>query len=114
MLTTTVFAKKLSADKKAAECGNIKCIRNHIDYINDQILMLLAERTAYVRRAGIIKGPKQSASDPRRLQDELITIKKKSIQKNIPVEISLNTFNAMIQASIHYQQQYKTKFFNEH
>lgn len=111
-LNTSGYAQALLIDKNAAQCNDIKCIRTHIDNIDDRILTLLAERTAYVRRAGIIKGPIQSANDNARVQDELAQINKKSIKLNVPVEISLKTFSSLIQASIQYEQQYKNKYFS--
>jgi isochorismate pyruvate lyase len=109
--STCGFAKSLSVDEQAMQCSNIKCIRVHIDNIDDRILSLIAERTAYVRRAGIIKGQAQPANDKKRVREELADIEKKSIKQNIPVEISSVTFSALIQASIQYQQQYKDKYF---
>jgi isochorismate pyruvate lyase len=102
-----------SYDKNAAACADIKCVRAHIDNINDQILELLAERTAYVRRAGILKGPSHPADDPARVRHELAVISAKSSQKHLPAEISISTFMALIQSSIEYQQRFKDHYFTK-
>jgi isochorismate pyruvate lyase len=102
-----------SYDNNAAACADIKCVRAHIDVINDQILELLSERTAYVRRAGILKGPSHPANDPARVRSELAAIAAKSSRKHLPVEISVRTFKALIQSSIEYQQRFKDHYFGK-
>lgn len=109
-LISSTFAKTVTTDE-ATKCRNIKCIRNHIDVINDRILALLAERTAYVKRAGIIKGPDNIDNYSARVREELLIIKKKSLQQNVPEEISISTFTAIIQSSIRYQRDYVAGYF---
>jgi chorismate mutase len=110
LLTQSTYANS-SYDQQSARCNDLACVRAHIDDINNQLLELLAERTAYVRRAGIIKGPQRTANDVARVKTELTVITAKSHLKNLPVEISVPTFKTLIQASIDYQQKYKDAYF---
>jgi chorismate mutase/alkylhydroperoxidase family enzyme len=101
----------IAYDREAKKCEKIVCIRKNINSLNDQILDLIAKRTAYVRQAGMIKGPKKQADDPDRVREELELIKNKSLSQGIPLEISLKVFQALIQSSIQYQQKYKDEYF---
>lgn len=87
------------------QCHDISCIRENIDRINEQILILLAERTAYVKRAGDIKSKTtQVAEDRPRVAVQEQKIIERSIELEIPLEISISTFRAIVENSILFQQ----------
>lgn len=89
------------------ECYDILSIRKEIDRINDQILHLLAERTAYVQRAGDIKSQKlKIANDSQRVLEQELKLLQTSDALGLPPEITLATFRALVEASIQFEQAY--------
>lgn len=88
-------------------CHDIASIRIEMDRINNDILKLLAERTAYVKRAGDLKSRTTKVADDRqRVSDQEKKIIEKSIELQLPVEISLPAFRAIMETSIQFQQEY--------
>src|SRR5271163_2897959 len=67
-------------------CDDITCIRKEMDRINNEILILLTERTAYVKRAGDLKSRTTKIADDRqRVADQ----EKKIIDKSIALELPI-------------------------
>lgn len=91
-------------------CQDIASIREEMDRINNEILQLLAERTAYVLRAGDLKSKTTKIADDRqRVADQEKKIIDKSIELELPTEISVPAFRAIMENSIKYQQGYIDK-----
>lgn len=89
------------------ECHTLSCIREEMDRINDEILKLLTERTAYVKRAGDLKSKTtQIADDRHRVADQELKISTRSIELELPLSISLPAFRLIMENSIKFQQQY--------
>lgn len=90
-----------------ANCHDISCIRTEMDRINNQLLQLLAERTAYVKRAGDLKSQTTRVADDRkRVADQENKIIARSNELGLPIEISLPAFRAIVEESIRFQQRY--------
>lgn len=88
-------------------CHEISDIRLEMDRINNEILQLLTERTAYVKRAGDLKSRTSKIADDRqRVADQENKIIKKSIELELPLEISLPAFRSIMEESIKFQQGY--------
>lgn len=88
-------------------CHDIASIRVEMDRINNDILKLLAERTAYVKRAGDLKSKTTKIADDRqRVADQEKKIIEKSIELQLPIEISIPAFRAIMETSIQFQQGY--------
>lgn len=88
-------------------CHDIACIRMNINRINEEILKLLAERTAYVKRAGDLKSRTTKIADDRqRVADQEKIIIDRSIVLELPIEVSLPAFRAIVESSIKFQQDY--------
>lgn len=86
-------------------CRDIDCIRVEMDRINNEILKLLTERTAYVKRAGDLKSlTTKIADDRQRVADQKKKIIDKSLELELPVEISIPTFKVIMETSIKFQQ----------
>jgi isochorismate pyruvate lyase len=82
-------------------------IRVEINRINNEILQLLAERTAYVKRVGDLKSKTHRiAEDRQRIVAQEQIIIHKSNELELPEEISVPTFRAIVEASTKYQQDY--------
>ena len=88
-------------------CQDISAIRKEMDRINNEILKLLAERTAYVKRAGDLKSRTTKIADDRqRVADQEKKIVDRSIELELPTEISLPAFREIMETSIQFQQGY--------
>jgi chorismate mutase len=88
-------------------CHDIASIRVEMDRINNEILELLTERTAYVKRAGDLKSRTSKIADDRqRVADQEEKIINKSRELGLPVEISVPAFKVIMEASIKFQQAY--------
>lgn len=88
-------------------CHDIACIRKEMDRINNEILKLLAERTAYVKRAGDLKSQTTKIADDRkRVADQEQKIIDRSMKLGLPIEISIPAFRAIMETSIKFQQGY--------
>ena len=88
-------------------CHDISCIRTEMDRINNELLRLLAERTAYVKRAGDLKSKTTKIADDRqRVADQEAKIIDKSLELGLPIEISLPAFRLIVESSIKFQQDY--------
>jgi chorismate mutase len=78
-----------------------------MDRINDEILKLLTERTAYVRRVGDLQSLVTKVVDDRqRVADQEMKIIERSIKLGLPVEISVAAFRVIMEKSIKFQQGY--------
>jgi isochorismate pyruvate lyase len=88
-------------------CQDISSIRKEMDRINNDILRLLTERSAYVKRAGDLKSKTTKVADDRqRVADQERKIFDKSMELGLPIEISLPAFKVIMETSIQFQQQY--------
>jgi chorismate mutase len=89
------------------KCHDMAAIRVEMDRINSEILQKLAERTAYVLRAGDLKSKTTKIADDRqRVSDQEKKIIEKSIELGIPTEISVPAFRAIVENSILFQQEH--------
>ncbi len=107
LLVNTAFSETLDSYYEIAKqnCHDIACIRTEMDRINNEILKLLAERTAYVKRSGDLKSRTTRVADDRqRVADQEKKISDKSIELGLPLEISLPAFREIMENSIRYQQ----------
>lgn len=86
-------------------CNDIASIRIEMDRINNEILELLTERTAYVLRAGDLKSKTSKIADDRqRVADQETKIINKSKELELPIEISVPAFRVIMETSIKFQQ----------
>jgi len=111
LLGTTLFSEEQDINHyyKIAKksCQDISDIRRELDRVNSEILKLMVERTAYVKRAGDLKvKTTKVANDTQRVEDQERAIIKRSAELGLPLEISLPSFRALIETSIQYQQEY--------
>lgn len=95
-------------------CHDIASIRMEMDRINNDLLKLLTERTAYVKRAGDLKAhTTQIADDRQRVADQEKKIIEQSAQLQLPLEISIPSFRAIMETSIQFQQKHIHKLVEE-
>lgn len=113
----TVFAEDVTFNSyyevAQQNCHGISDIRFEMDRINNEILQLLTERTAYVKRAGDLKSKATKIADDRqRVADQEQKIIKKSMELGLPLEISLPAFRNIMEESIKFQQRYIDQLTN--
>jgi len=87
-------------------CPTLKCVRHHIDVIDDRIVKLLALRLAYVKRAGELKQGKVPLHDQRREKQVLWHVAHAATQSGFPATIALAVFKTIIKQSIAYERQF--------
>ena len=93
--------------KAKEKCHDLSCVRKEIDQINEEILGLLTQRTAYVKRAGDLKlHTTQVALDSKRVAEIEEIIKARSLDLELPLEISLPAFRSIVENSTKFQQVY--------
>lgn len=115
-VASVVFGSDLFSEEKnlnhyyeiaKQNCQDISSIRKEMDRINNDILRLLTERSAYVKRAGDLKSKTTKVADDRqRVADQERKIFDKSIELGLPTAISLPAFKVIMETSIQFQQQY--------
>lgn len=110
-LSTGTYAEEASLSTyyeiAKENCHDIASIRVEMDRINNEILELLTERTAYVQRAGDLKSRTTKIADDRqRVADQEDKIITKSKELELPVEISVPSFRVIMETSIKFQQGY--------
>jgi len=110
-LSSSIFSNEPTLnsyyEKAKQNCQDIGCIRSEMDRINIEILQLLAERTAYVKRAGDLKSQTTKVADDRqRVADQEKQIIEKSRELGVPLEISVPVFKEIMENSIKFQQQH--------
>lgn len=94
-------------DEIKENCHAIECVRSEMDRINLEILRLLTERTAYVKRAGDLKSRTTRVADDRqRVADQENRIIHQSGELELPIEISVPAFQIIMETSIRFQQDY--------
>ena len=82
---------------------NIKAIRNKLDKLDDNLLVLIKKRTTLVNEVINIKKFKNQIVDKKRIQLILKRIKKKSITMKIDKDITNKIWKTMIRAFISYE-----------
>ena len=91
----------------AQNCHDIACIRKEIDQINQELLTLLAKRTAYVKRAGDLKAfTIKKAQDHQRVEKQEKIIIEQALELELPLEVVIPTFRTLVDCSIEFQQNY--------
>lgn len=101
--------KKLDMYYETAKqkCHDISCIRSEIDRLNEEILNLITERTAYVKRAGDLKSKTSGIADDRqRVADQEARMLAQASALGLPVEIALPVFRSLMESSIAFQQKH--------
>lgn len=91
---------------EAIKCETLTCIRENIDKINREMILLLARRTAFVQRAGDLKMKTRIANDPKRVQDQINSLSELSDELGLPKQISIETFKVLMKNSIEFEQKY--------
>lgn len=88
----------------AEKCAYLNCVRNHIDTIDAQLVTLLGERLAYVKRAGELKGPNVPVHDQARENKILDKVSKAAETFGYSGEIARAVFVTLLKQSNSYER----------
>ena len=89
-----------SSGREAAELTSLDEVRAEIDRIDGALIGLLAERAAYVRRAGELKRTEAEARVPVRVEAVIARVRERAEAAGLSPEVAERTWRAMIAAFI--------------
>ncbi len=81
-------------------CASLDEVRVEIDRIDGALIGLLAERAAYVRRAGELKRTEAEARAPARVDAVIARVRTRAEAAGLSPEVAEQTWRAMIAAFI--------------
>ena len=84
--------------------NNLKINRNQVDKIDNQIFKLIKKRTKVVNQMLKLKKFKNQIIDHKRINENLLKIKKKSIKNKIDPRITKRIWKSMIWSYVDYQR----------
>lgn len=85
-------------------CHTMADVRRHIDAIDDRLVPLIAERSAYVAQAARIKQSAHQIVDPARIEFIIDRVRAHARELGAPEAILEATYGAMIAASIEFER----------
>lgn len=88
----------------AEECLTLICVRNNIDQIDQQIVKLIGQRLAYVKRAGEIKSEPKKINDQKRESQILSSVRKLAEKEGYPGSIAVKIFKTILRQSKIYER----------
>ena len=91
----------------AEKCADLNCVRGNIDNIDSQIVALLGQRLAYVKRAGELKGPNVPVHDQAREDKILAKVAQEAESFGYPGTIARALYTTLLQQTNAYEQQFK-------
>ena len=92
----------LHADK----CPTLTCVRKEIDMINHQIVTLMGQRLAYVRRAGELKTNVKSVHDQKREDQIIAKVTEQAKRIGVPISAVQGVFKEILAVSNQYEKNY--------
>lgn len=97
--------KKLNT---ATNCQTLTCVRNEIDVIDEKIVVLIAQRLAYVKKAGELKKNRKIIHDCARERDILNQARKQAEKLGFSGSIAVEIFRTILAQSNLYELKYHT------
>lgn len=87
-------------------CHTLTCVRKEIDHVDDEIVDLLVQRFAYVKKAGELKRNRKHIHDCAREQEILAQVRKQAEQQGLPGVIMVEIFKTILDQSNLYERKY--------
>ena len=84
--------------------GRLKKERKKIDKIDQQLFKLIKKRTIVVKKMLTLKKYKHEIVDHKRINEILLTLRRKSIRNKIDPRITKKIWKSMIWAYVDYQK----------
>lgn len=93
-------------NQAAEQCQDLKCVRDNIDAVDSQIVTLLGQRLAYVKRAGELKGPDISVRDRSREAAIMSKVTAEAQAVGYSPFVARSVFTTILLQSTVYEQQF--------
>ncbi|MGB8274438.1 MAG: chorismate mutase [Alphaproteobacteria bacterium] len=87
----------------ARDCNTLGEIRSNIDRIDRELVKLLAERASFVRRAGELKATREAIVDPKRIEDIIADVRRRSRDLGLEADVAEDVFRVMIGRFIDFE-----------
>lgn len=84
----------------AVQCDSLEMVRNQIDRIDTQMLILLAERGAYVKQAASFKRNAAEVAAPQRIEQVIVKVLDLAPELGADPHVAELTWRAMMAAFI--------------
>lgn len=97
--------KKIST---STNCQTLTCVRKEIDVIDEKIVVLIAQRLAYVRKAGELKKNRKIIHDCAREREILNQARKQAEKLGFSGSIAAEIFKTILSQSNIYERKYHT------
>ncbi len=94
----------MTATPTIAHCNTMADVRRHIDAIDDRLVPLIAERSAYVAQAARIKQSAHQIVDTARIEFIIDRVRAQARALGAPEAILEAAYRAMIAASIEFER----------
>ena len=88
---------------RAETCHTMEEVRRHIDRLDGELVVLLAERAAYVAQAGRIKKSPDQVRDPERIEEVVAKVRERAGLQGLDPDLAEAIWRAMIEAFIAYE-----------
>ncbi|KAJ5146210.1 Chorismate mutase [Penicillium bovifimosum] len=85
-------------------CDSLDEIRTALDDIDDQLLILLNQRAAYVREATRFKSTREAVNDPERNEAVIQQAEQQAVHIGVPVTIARAAMEAILDSSVAFEQ----------
>ncbi len=96
--------------KNPQECESMQDVRRAIDYLDEQLLDLLAKRISYIERAADIKTSIETIRDDERIESIIAKRKSQAAEHGYSEEFIESTFRQLIEYSVaHEMKLFKQK-----
>ena len=89
----------------ARDCKTLPEVRANIDRIDRDLIGLLAERAAFVRRAGELKATREAIVDRARIEEIIAEVRRRSEDLGMEADVAEAVFRAMIDRFIAFEHQ---------
>jgi isochorismate pyruvate lyase len=89
----------------ARDCKTLTEVRANIDRIDRDLIGLLAERAAFVRRAGELKATREAIVDRARIEEIIAEVRRRSEDLGMEADVAEGVFRAMIDRFIAFEHQ---------
>ncbi len=87
-----------------AHCESMTEVRQHIDALDERIVALLAERSAYVAQAARIKPSADKIVDQPRIEFIIERVRRQAEEAGAPASVIEAAYRALIAASIEFER----------
>jgi isochorismate pyruvate lyase len=92
---------KTPIDPKA--CTTMAEVRAGVDFIDQQLVVLLAQRFAYMDAAARIKDDRETVRDEARKAEVIANVRRAALDQRIPQDVVANIWDILVEGSIAYE-----------